>query len=89
MIRVQVDLVPFGLYAPEEIGTLEIGNTGTGTQDAATYRYRLVTVDGFTGKITRRPWRDLPGSHRRADGIWILLAKVTADLERRRIGRRR
>ena len=89
MIRIQVDLVPYGILDPEAIGTLEIANTGEGTQEAATYKYRLRTVDGYTGKVTRRAWRTLPGSHRRDDGIWVLLAKVTADLERRRIGRRR
>lgn len=89
MIRIQVDLLPYGILAPEEIGTLDIANTGEGTQDEATYKYRLRTVDGYTGKVTRRAWRPLPGTHRRDDGIWILLAKVSADLERRHIGRRR
>lgn len=89
MIRVQVDLVPYGLFAPEAIGTLDIANTGEGTRDEATYKYRLVTTDGYTGRITRRPWRALPGTHRRDDGIWVLLAKVGADLKRRGIGRAR
>lgn len=50
MIRVKIDLVPFGIGAPKELGEIRISNTGTGTPTQGNY---LVYLYDKAGRLYR------------------------------------
>ena len=72
MIRVTVELVPYGIDTPRRIGTLLIANDGTG--DQATGHYVYVRSDNRDGRAEGR----VP-DHDREATVWELIGKcVTA-----------
>lgn len=74
MIRVTMELIPFGVGEPEHLGTMEIGNTGRGTPTRGKYRARLSDRAG-------RPWREahVEDFPRRRLLAWDLLYRVLRD----------
>ena len=68
MIEIKIDLVPLGIYDPEQIGKINIYNDGTGTNEVGNYKYIL---DDGTCKIQG----ELKG-HERAKSVFHLLKDV-------------
>jgi hypothetical protein len=74
MIRVTVELVPFGSGRPEVIARATIGNDGTGTLEKGNYIYRLWTKREKplrSGRITDYP--------RLSRNVWHLLKRALND----------
>jgi hypothetical protein len=77
MIRVTVELVPFGFEENKRhLGTAEIWNDATGTLDVGNYKYRLSKwgrpdVNWKEGKVKGFP--------RKSRGAWDLLYLVLRD----------
>lgn len=70
MIRVTVELVPFGDERfKKTIGILSISNDGTGDGQIGNYHARL--EDDHNAKVEVRV-----KEHHRRDGAWVLIAKV-------------
>jgi hypothetical protein len=80
MLRVIVELVPFGIGEPQELGRLIIANDGThGPTDLGSYEVRL----GRKGQqddhtIYRKPVREgrVENHRRNAEPVWSLVAKA-------------
>ena len=74
MIRVTVELVPFGDEEKKKtIGIMNIANDGTGTKEFGNYDARLEDDRGTekTTKIQR---------HERAAGVWTLICTALCDM---------
>lgn len=71
VIRIKVELVPFGVGKPREIARAEIANDGTGTRARGNYRVTL-------WRKQRRPWREVRvrGFPRLRLSVWHLLARA-------------
>lgn len=41
MIRITIELIPFGIYPAKHLGSIDIINTGSGTKTKGNYKYRL------------------------------------------------
>ena len=76
MIRVNVDLVPFGLLDPLAIATLEIGNRNA-HDEICDYDFRIGAQDPASGEPIFGPWR-VVAAHHRSDGIWALIERILA-----------
>jgi hypothetical protein len=76
MIRVTIELIPWGFGEPENIGTIEIANDGKGTADVGHYEARLLK----SPKYAARPgvWRKaaIRGFPRLRLGPYDLLYRV-------------
>jgi len=58
MIRITVELVPFGTGDPVHLGTAIIANDGTGTHEFGNYDVRLGKKGhDLTASIWSHPWR--------------------------------
>lgn len=74
MIRVTIELVPFGVGKPIKIGEARIANDGKGTPEVGNYNYTLKGKRGrklATGKIT--------GFKRQEKLAWDLLKLILED----------
>ncbi len=77
MLRVTVELVPYGRFAERRaIHLLDIANDGTGGLEWGSYVYRIARVDA----AGRRHWGRTTRyrGHRRADGALVLTAAILA-----------
>lgn len=77
MIRVTVDLLPFGSEDDKRtIGVLEIANDGKTGPHYGDYDYSLVTV---LAADRGGPVRGRVINHRRASGVWELIRRALTD----------
>lgn len=74
MLRVTVELVPFGVGKPQTIGTMIIGNDGSGTPTKGNYVYRI-------NLERKRGWRGgkVKGFSRKRYNAWHLLKLILED----------
>lgn len=73
MLRITIELIPFGLGKPQHLGTLHLANDGTGTQDRGNYDGTLFTKTG--AKMPQRVVRveDWP---RQSRPVWELVIEA-------------
>jgi hypothetical protein len=65
MIKVTIDLIPFGIGEPETLGTVEIANDATGTATRGNYNVKVKGKDGRvlrTGRVEGFPRKRLLGA---------------------------
>lgn len=77
MIRVTVELIPYGFDPPEVIGSAIICNTGGTTEEA---KYNAV-LDCINNKeiISRVAEKNI--FHKRREGVWALLRNVLNNID--------
>lgn len=73
MIRVTVELVPFGIGTPRVIGRAEIANDGTGTPTVGNYKARFF---GKSNRLLREV--HFEGFPRKKKNAWHLLLCLLA-----------
>jgi hypothetical protein len=78
MIRVTLCTRFPGDTLPSAFETLWIGNLGSIGDGRAEYDYCFGPAGSAREPDAHQPWVRLPGSHRRADGVWPLLRRVLA-----------
>lgn len=76
MIRVTVELIPFGIGRPEHLGTVEIANTGKGSATQGNYRFKM-----FGRGEQKRLYKEgaIEGFPRKRLLAWDLLYRVLRD----------
>lgn len=76
MIRVTIELLPFGLErGRKHLGTIDIANDGTGTAERGNYKVRLAGFRGPHSKWREGAVRDFP---RKSRGPYDLLLRALA-----------
>ena len=72
MIRVTVDIIPFGVEAKKKtITEIKIDNDGTGDVFTGNYDFSVYDVEHDHAMLI-----DKIKDHRRSDGVWPLIKKV-------------
>ena len=70
MIRVTVELVPFGIEESKKtIGIMNIANDGTGDRLTGNYEARLEDDAGTEATVMVK-------GHKRGDGVWTLIRRA-------------
>ena len=75
MLRVTIELVPFGVGTPRVLGHAVIANDGTGTHDVGNYDAEFYDTDGLCG-VAR-----LDGFDRLHRDAWALLTELLERIE--------
>lgn len=74
MIRVTVELIPFGTGTPHRIGQMTLANDGTGTPHRGNYWARLWGKRRALGKPVR-----VENFPRQSKNVWHLVARVLSE----------
>lgn len=77
MIRITVELIPFGFGKPQHLGTCKISNDGTGTPTVGHYRVRLSKRGRPASTWRTGTVRDFP---RRRLGVWDLMYRALREI---------
>ena len=73
MIKVRIDLVPFGTGKPRHLGTMHIANDGTGSETEGNYNVKMFSASGH--RMENRDAR-VERHKRKSLSVWYLVKKA-------------